>query len=76
MNIISNILTLLDGEIADQESTQLNADNLYNRINIKFDNINSQAIRFISYENAQPDTRALCSLLRFNTKNFVNKKTY
>ena len=69
-----NILTLSDGEIADQESTQLNADNLYNRINKKFDNINSQAIRFISYENAQPDTRALCSLLRFNTKNIANKE--
>ena len=69
-----NILTLSDGEISDQESTKLNADNLYNRINKKFDNINSQAIRFISYENAQPDTRALCSLLRFNTKNIANKE--
>ena len=69
-----NILTLSDGEISDQESTKINADNLYNRINIKFDNINSQAIRFISYENAQPDTRALCSLLRFNTKNIANKE--
>ncbi len=69
-----NILTLSDGEIADQESTKTNADNLYNRINKKFDNINSQAIRFISYENAQPDTRALCSLLRFNTKNIANKE--
>ena len=69
-----NILTLSDGEISDQESTKTNADNLYNRINKKFDNINSQAIRFISYENAQPDTRALCSLLRFNTKNIANKE--
>ena len=69
-----NILTLSDGEISDQESTKINADNLYNRINKKFDNINSQAIRFISYENAQPDTRALCSLLRFNTKNIANKE--
>ena len=69
-----NILTLSDGEISDQQSTKINADNLYNRINKKFDNINSQAIRFISYENAQPDTRALCSLLRFNTKNIANKE--
>ena len=69
-----NILTLSDGEISDQESTKINSDNLYNRINKKFDNINSQAIRFISYENAQPDTRALCSLLRFNTKNIANKE--
>ena len=69
-----NILTLSDGEISDQESTKTNSDNLYNRINKKFDNINSQAIRFISYENAQPDTRALCSLLRFNTKNIANKE--
>ena len=49
----NNILTLSDGEISDQESTKINADNLYNRINKKFDNINSQAIRFISYKNAQ-----------------------
>ena len=61
-----NILTLSDGEIADQELTVEKAEKIYNTYNNKFNYINSNAIRFLSYKNANPDTRALCSLLNFN----------
>ena len=61
-----NLLTLSDGEINDQNLTKDKIDNLYNSYGKKFYNFNSQAIRFLSIKNAIPDTRALCSLLRFN----------
>ena len=67
-----NLLTLSDGEINDQNLTKEKIDNLYNLFGKKFYNFNSQAIRFHSYDNAIPDTRALCSLLRFNNKNNDN----
>ncbi len=61
-----NILTLSDGEIADQQLTLEKAEKVYNTYNNKFNYINSNAIRFLSYKNANPDTIALCSLLNFN----------
>ena len=61
------LLTLSDGVIADQDETQNNAANLVKRLNGRFSNLNSQAIRFMSSNYAQPDTRALCSLLQLNS---------
>jgi hypothetical protein len=66
-----NILTLSDGEISDQELTLNKTELIYNQYFNKFNYINSNAIRFHSYENSSPDTRALCSLLKFNK----NKKS-
>ena len=67
-----NILTLSDGEISDQELTLQKAESIYNEYNDKFNYINSNAIRFLSYPNSKPDTRALCSLLRFNKNSKSN----
>ena len=61
------LLTLSDGEIHDQDKTQNNAANLVKKLNGRFTNLNSQAIRFMSSDYAQPDTRALCSLLQLNS---------
>ena len=61
-----NLLTLSDGEINDQKLTKEKIDNLFSLFGNKFSNFNSQAIRFLSFNSAIPDTRALCSLLRFN----------
>ena len=61
------LLTLSDGEIADQDKTQNNAASLVKKLNGRFSNLNSQAIRFMSSDCAEPDTRALCSLLQLNS---------
>ena len=61
------LLTLSDGIIYDQDETQKNAANLANKLNGRFSNLNSQAIRFMSSDDAEPDTRALCSLLQLNS---------
>ena len=61
------LLTLSDGVIHDQDETQKNAANLVKKLNGRFTNLNSQAIRFMSSDYAQPDTRALCSLLQLNS---------
>ena len=61
------LLTLSDGEIADQDETQNNAASLVKKLNGRFSNLNSQAIRFMSSNYAEPDTRALCSLLQLNS---------
>ena len=71
-NII-NILTLSDGMICDEKETQKEAENLYKIVNGKFPNINSQAIRFFSEPGAEPDTRALCSLIKFGNINIKKK---
>ena len=61
------LLTLSDGEIADQDETQNNAASLVKKLKVRFYNLNSQAIRFMSSDCAEPDTRALCSLLQLNS---------
>ena len=70
-NINSNksicLLTLSDGMIGDQDKTQKEATKLINEINARFTNLKSQAIRFMSSDYAQPDTRELCSLLQLNS---------
>ena len=70
-NIDSNkticLLTLSDGMIGDQDETQKEATKLINEINGRFTNLKSQAIRFMSSNYAEPDTRALCSLLQLNS---------
>ena len=73
-NKIICLLTLSDGMISDQQKTQENAENLMKKINRRFTNFNSQAIRFLSSNYAEPDTRALCSLLQLNS-NFRNNNT-
>ena len=73
-NKIICLLTLSDGMIADQSETQENAEKLVKKINGRFINFNSQAIRFMSSDYAEPDTRALCSLLQLNT-NFQNNNS-
>ena len=73
-NKIICLLTLSDGMIADQQKTQENAENLMKKVYRRFTNFNSQAIRFLSSNYAEPDTRALCSLLQLNS-NFRNNNT-
>ena len=73
-NKIICLLTLSDGMISDQQKTQDNAENLMKKINGRFTNFNSQAIRFLSSNYAEPDTRALCSLLQLNS-HFRNNNT-
>jgi hypothetical protein len=73
-NKIICLLTLSDGIISDQKKTQDNAENLMKKINRRFTNFNSQAIRFLSSNYAEPDTGALCSLLQLNS-NFRNNNT-
>lgn len=68
-----NILTLSDGMIHDQVETKRNVENLYKSLNGKFQNINSQAIRFLSDNNVEPDIRALCSFLQFGNINFFKE---
>ncbi len=68
-----NLLTLSDGVIEDQNETKNNAEELYKELNGSYNNINSKAIRFMSDPEANPDTLALCSLLRFNSLQNSNK---
>ena len=68
-----NLLTLSDGIIGDQNETENNAEKLYKELNGSYNNINSKAIRFMSDPEANPDTLALCSLLRFNSLQNSNK---
>ena len=68
-----NILTLSDGMICDQDETLIESEKLKNSLNGKFVNINSEAIRFLSSSDGEPDTRALCSLLSFSNNNFIKK---
>ena len=62
-----NILSISDGKVQDRDNTNQNLELLLNEMKIKNKNINSQAIRFISSKGADPDTRLLCSLLKFNS---------
>jgi hypothetical protein len=59
------LLTISDGIIDDREETEQAANALYNFLEGKNFSINSQAVRFFTSAN-QPDTTALCSLLRLN----------
>ena len=62
-----NILSISDGKVQDRENTNQKLELLLNEMKIKYKNVNSQAIRFISSKGADPDTRLLCSLLKFNS---------
>lgn len=59
------LLTISDGIIDDREETEKAAIELYNYLEGRNFSINSQAVRFFTSAN-QPDTTALCSLLRLN----------
>jgi len=59
------ILTISDGEIFDQPETLNHASRLFLNIKEHF-MINSQAVRFFTSSD-EPDTRALSSILQFNT---------
>ncbi len=66
------ILTLSAGEIDDQITTKYKIDALVKSFSQQF-LINSQGIRLMVTENANPETRALCSMLRLT--NITSKKT-
>ncbi|OUM61939.1 hypothetical protein PIROE2DRAFT_11904 [Piromyces sp. E2] len=59
------ILTISDGDIFDQPDTLNLASKLFLNIK-KYFTINSQAVRFFTSSD-EPDTRALSSMLQFNT---------
>ena len=65
-NLSYRILTLSDGELHDSQQTSNKASEFYNKIKGKY-NINSQAIRFFSSNDASPDTLGLASVIQFNT---------
>ena len=71
-----NLLTLSDGIIGDQNETENNAEKLHKELNGSYNNINSKAISFMSSFGANPDTKALCSLLRFNSLQNSNKNDF
>ena len=64
------ILTISDGDVADQEETLQKASEFAAKIKGKY-SINSQAVRFFT-SSCQPDTTALSSVLQLNT---VGKST-
>ena len=66
------ILTLSAGEIDDQITTKYKIDALVKSFSQQF-LINSQGIRLMVTENANPETRALCSMLRLT--NITSKNT-
>lgn len=59
------VLTISDGEIADQMKTSVAADGLKTFLETKSFFINSKAVRLFT-SGSQPDTTALCSLLQIN----------
>ena len=65
-NLSYRILTLSDGELHDSQQTSNKASEFYNKIKGKY-NINSQAIRFFSSNDASPDTLGLASVIQLNT---------
>ncbi|KAJ3130780.1 hypothetical protein HK100_007498 [Physocladia obscura] len=60
------LLTVSDGEVYDVKQALQAAENLEKWSHDLRLSINSQAIRFLSSDYANPDTRALCSLLQLN----------
>ena len=65
-NLSYRILTLSDGDLHDSQQTSNKASEFYNKIKGKY-NINSQAIRFFSSNDANPDTLGLASVIQLNT---------
>ena len=61
-----SILCLSDGKVHDRNETTENLESLLFELSQENRNINSHVIRFMSREGADPDTRLLCSLLKFN----------
>ena len=62
-----NILSISDGKVQDRDHTIQQLELLLDEMKKNNKNINSQAMRFISSKGADPDTRLLCSLLKFNS---------
>ena len=65
-NLSYRILTLSDGELHDSRETSNKASEFYNKIKGKY-SINSQAVRFFSSNDADPDTLGLASVIQLNT---------
>ena len=65
------ILTLSAGEIDDQITTKYKIDSLVKSFSKQF-LINSQGIRLMVTEEANPETRALCSMLRLTNITAIN----
>lgn len=64
------LLTISDGEVQDQDHVQIQAARLASAIKSNY-LINSQAVRLFT-SSAQPDTRAVSSLLQLNNISHVN----
>lgn len=60
------IITLSDGDICDKDDCKIAADELALVLSERNMLINSIALRYNSSDYANPDTEALCSLLRLN----------
>ena len=65
------ILTLSAGEIDDQITTKYKIDSLVKSFSHQF-LINSQGIRLMVTEDSNPETRALCSMLRLTNISAIN----
>ena len=72
------IFTISDGVIFDQEKTKEKGDNFFNEyskiIFKKSLTINSQCLRLKTSEYTDPNTKALCSILRLSTKENIKSK--
>ena len=69
--------TISDGVIFDQEKTKEKGDNFFNEYSKFFKKsltINSQCLRLKTSEYTDPDTKALCSILRLSTKENVKSE--
>lgn len=66
------LLSISDGEIADKRNVLKLSEELTKFAKETEISINSQAIRFFTLENVQPDTTALCCLLQLNNVTVPN----
>lgn len=63
------ILVVSDGEVMDQSTTLMRASKISHLFEEK--NVSSRAIRFITSDTGAPDTRAISSVLQYNTSGDV-----
>ncbi|KAJ3092155.1 hypothetical protein HK102_010279 [Quaeritorhiza haematococci] len=65
---VFRILTVSDGEIMDQDLTQASMSQLAALLKHNDLSITSRAVRLMTSDHGSPDTRALSSLLQFNSE--------
>ena len=71
------IFTISDGVIFDQKETKEKGDKFFNEFSKNFKKsitINSQCLRLKTSEYTDPDTEALCSILRLSSKEGVKSE--